>query len=139
MLQKLLILSLTLCISGYSAADPPSSNNVQIVEFDLQQGLIDFGNIPIGQEEVKSIRVKNISKSPITLTEARSSFGPFRLERNFKGLQPGESGELKVVVSGKRFIGPRKSAITLFFGAPNNHSIVLMAKTNISSPTETAD
>ncbi|MDR0829160.1 MAG: DUF1573 domain-containing protein [Prevotellaceae bacterium] len=111
-MKKIFFLSLTLALSVSLFAQEKKN-----VEFS--EGTHDYGTVVQGAENgrIRTVfKFKNISASPIVITDARASCGCTtpNVEKN-KLIAPGEYGEIPVTYDSNR-VGSFNKQITVTFG-----------------------
>ncbi len=99
----------------------------------LSQNVLDFGKVTQGDDREMVLTITNTSTRKLELEKIRTTWGPFRCVANFKTLQPNESGEMKILVSTKRFSGLRSAVCYLHFNLTEFQEHPVLIKADIVS------
>lgn len=78
--------------------------------------LHDFGIVARGAQLQTSLKMTNIYKVPLNVTDIRVSCGCVEATASSKQLQPNESGTLNIKMDGTRFAGPKTVNVYVTFG-----------------------
>ena len=64
--------------------------------FEFETEIIDYGKIDLNADGVRVFKFKNIGKSPLVITNIKSSCGCTVPKKPTKPIMPGETGEIEV-------------------------------------------
>jgi hypothetical protein len=111
--------------------------------FEFETEVIDFGKIEHKSDGVRVFKFKNAGKSPLVISNARSSCGCTVPKFSKDPIMPGESGTIEVKYDTNRIGGFSKS-ITIYSNANEKmkririKGIVMRPETNTATKTNTA-
>ncbi len=74
--------------------EKPKDSNAPAFEFVTE--VIDYGKIELNADGVRTFKFKNIGKSPLVITNIKSSCGCTVPKKPTEPIMPGESGEIEV-------------------------------------------
>lgn len=74
--------------------EKPKDPNAPAFEFVTE--VIDYGKIELNADGVRTFKFKNIGKSPLVITNVKSSCGCTVPKKPTEPIMPGESGEIEV-------------------------------------------
>lgn len=131
------MVALFLATFGVKAQNAHSNKKAKVPEITFESLEHDYGNIYKGDNGVCEFKFKNTGKSPLVITNARSSCGCTVPEWPREEIAPGKTGVIKVKYDTKR-LGTISKSITIESNAINNN-VVLHIKGHIAEqPAEAA-
>ena len=92
----LLIGFLTFTINAQvkTVTEPVQDPNAPVFEFETE--VIDYGKIDLNADGVRVFKFKNIGKSPLVISDIKSSCGCTIPKKPTEPIMPGETGEIEV-------------------------------------------
>jgi len=98
-------------------AEQPKDPNAPAFEFVTE--VIDYGKIVLNADGLRTFKFKNIGKSPLVITDVKSSCGCTVPKKPSEPILPGESGEIEVQYATNRPGGFSKT-VTVYSNANEN-------------------
>ena len=87
-------LTFTMNAQEKQETEKPKDSNAPAFEFVTE--VIDYGKIELNADGVRTFKFKNIGKSPLVITNVKSSCGCTDPKKPTEPIMPGESGEIEV-------------------------------------------
>lgn len=87
--------------------------------FEFETEVIDYGKIALNADGVRVFKFKNVGKTPLVISNIKSSCGCTVPKKPEKPIMPGETGEIEVKYDTKRPGGFSKT-ITIYSNASEN-------------------
>lgn len=84
---------LTFTMNAQETEKPKDPNSPA---FEFVTEVIDYGKIELNADGVRTFKFKNIGKSPLVITNVKSSCGCTVPKKPTEPIMPGESGEIEV-------------------------------------------
>lgn len=104
-------------LAMYAQEDKIIDPEAPVFEFETE--VIDYGKIALNSDGVRVFTFKNVGKSPLVISNIKSSCGCTVPKKPSDPIMPGETGEIEVKYDTKRLGGFSKS-ITIFSNASEN-------------------
>ena len=90
----IMVLGLLTFTMNAQETEKPKDSNAPAFEFVTE--VIDYGKIELNADGVRTFKFKNIGKSPLVITNIKSSCGCTVPKKPTEPIMPGESGEIEV-------------------------------------------
>jgi hypothetical protein len=87
-------LTFTMNAQEKQETEKPKDSNAPAFEFVTE--VIDYGKIELNADGVRTFKFKNIGKSPLVISDVKSSCGCTVPKKPTEPIMPGESGEIEV-------------------------------------------
>lgn len=125
------VFSLAALFSAFSCSQNPSSSKHEGAAIEFEKTEHDFGTIPYKGDGSYEFVFKSTGKSPVVLSNVRSSCGCTVPEWPKEPIKKGETGKIKVTYN-TRLIGSFAKSITVYTNA-SEAPIVLIIKGKVES------
>ena len=113
-MKKLLFILFVLLTgaAGYSQTKEEIRKDFTGPDFKFDSEVIDYGDVAKGSDGSRVFKFKNVGKSPLIISNIKSSCGCTVPEKPEKPIMPGETAEIKVKYDTNR-AGPFSKSITI--------------------------
>jgi hypothetical protein len=96
-------LTLTINAQEKKVVQPAQDPNAPVIEFESE--LIDYGKIDLNADGVRVFKFKNTGKSPLIISNIKSSCGCTVPKKPTEPIMPGKTGKIEVKYDTKRLGG----------------------------------
>jgi hypothetical protein len=100
-------LTFTMNAQEKQVTEKPKDTNAPVFEFATE--VIDYGKIALNADGVRTFKFKNVGKSPLVISDIKSSCGCTVPKKPAGPIMPGDSGEIEVKYDTNRPGGFSKS------------------------------
>jgi hypothetical protein len=100
-------LTFTMNAQEKQVTEKPKDTNAPAFEFVTE--VIDYGKIALNADGVRTFKFKNVGKSPLVISDIKSSCGCTVPKKPAGPIMPGDSGEIEVKYATNRAGGFSKS------------------------------
>ncbi len=100
-------LTFTMNAQEKQVTEKPKDTNAPVFEFVTE--VIDYGKIALNADGVRTFKFKNVGKSPLVISDIKSSCGCTVPKKPDGPIMPGDSGEIEVKYATNRAGGFSKS------------------------------
>lgn len=100
-------LTFTMNAQEKQVTEKPKDTNAPVFEFVTE--VIDYGKIALNADGVRTFKFKNVGKSPLLISDIKSSCGCTVPKKPAGPIMPGDSGEIEVKYATNRAGGFSKS------------------------------
>jgi len=100
---------LTFTLNAQEKQESEKAKDPNAAAFEFVTEVIDYGKIALNADGVRTFKFKNVGKSPLVISDIKSSCGCTVPKKPTDPIMPGESGEIEVKYATNRAGGFSKS------------------------------
>lgn len=125
--MKKIVFLLVVVLAGFASYAQETLEAAKVDEnapiFKFEKELIDYGNIEKDSDGKRVFEFTNMGKSPLIITNIKSSCGCTVPKRPEEPIMPGEKGQIEVIYATNR-VGAFSKRITIFSNATEPTKVV---------------